>query len=404
MDVDTFMVLRTPAGAAVLADATELGTVDPLAAASRLRAAGHDPTLAAAALTQVRLRERAVAKFGSAAGSMFFTPDGLEQATRAAVAERRAARFAGAGRVVDLCCGIGADLVALARAGLDVTGVDADPLTAAVAAANVDALGLGDRARVVCAEATAVALDGFDAAFCDPARRAAGRRVFDPSAYSPPWSFLLELAARIPRTGLKVAPGIDHALVPAGAEAEWVSVGGDVVEAALWFGDLATAARRATLLGSGPPTTLPGGGLPATLTGSGERTAPVGPVGAWLYEPDGAVIRSHLIAELADQLDGRLVDPRIAYLTADELVATPFARAYAVTDVLPFSVKRLRALLREREIGRLTVKKRGSAVTPEELRRQLKLSGDQEATVILTRVAGAPTMLLAQPAAQWSGH
>src|SRR5215207_2773897 len=299
VDVDTFTVLRTPAGAAALAAATELGTADPLAAASRLRAAGHDPALAAAALTQVRLRERAVAKFGSAAGSMFFTPDGLEQATRASVAERRAARFAGAGRVVDLCCGIGADLVALARAGLDVTGVDADPLTAAVAGANVDTLGLGDRARVVCADATAVALDGYDAAFCDPARRAGRRRVFDPSAYSPPWSFLLELAARIPRTGLKVAPGIDHALVPAGAEAEWVSVGGDVVEAALWFGDLATAARRATLLGSGPP---------ATLTGGGQRTAPVGPVGSWLYEPDGAVIRSHLIAELAEQFDARLVD------------------------------------------------------------------------------------------------
>jgi SAM-dependent methyltransferase len=374
-------LLRTPAGAAALDDATALGTADALGAASRLRAAGHDPELAAAALTQVRLRERAVAKFGADAASMFFTPDGVEQATRSVVAERRAARFSGADRVVDLCCGIGSDLIALARAGLDVTGVDADPATAAVAAANVAALGLD--ARVVCADATTFDLSGYDAAFCDPARRAGGRRVFDPNAYSPPWSFLLDLAERVPRTGVKVAPGIDHALVPDGAEAEWVSVGGDVVEAALWFGDLATAPRRATLLPAG-----------SGLTGTGLLRASVGPVRSWLYDPDGAVVRAHLVAELADRLGGTLVDQSIAYLTTDELVETPFARAYPVTDVLPFSVKRLRALLRERGVGTLTIKKRGSAVTPEELRRQLRLTGDAEATVVLTRVAGAPTMIL----------
>jgi SAM-dependent methyltransferase len=388
VDLDQLEALRTPAGAAALDAATALGTADPLAAGSRLRATGHPPSLAAAAATQVRLRERAAAKFGADAAVMFFTPDGVEQATRAVVAERRAARFAGSTHVVDLCCGIGADLIALARAGLDVTGVEADRLTAAVAAANVEALGL--RARVLTADATTVDLSAYDAAFCDPARRAGGRRVFDPSAYSPPWSFLLELADRIPRTGVKVAPGIDHGLVPAGVEAEWVSVGGDVVEAALWFGGLATAVRRATLLGGPSPTGAPA----ATLTGSGERTAPVGPVGRWLYEPDGAVVRAHLVAELADQLDATLVDPTIAYLTGARPVPTPFARAYEVTDVLPFSVKRLRALLRTRGVGRVTVKKRGSAVTPEELRKQLKLRGDAEATVVLTRVAGAPTMIL----------
>ncbi len=383
----TLDILRTPAGAAALRDAAEAGTGDPLVAASRMRAAGHDPGLAAAALTQVRLRERAAAKFGADAALMFFTPDGVEQATRSIVATHRAARFAGAARVVDLCCGIGADLIALARAGLDVTGVDADPATAAVARANVEALGLTAQVRE--ADATTFDLTGYDAAFCDPARRAGGRRVFDPSAYSPPWSFLLDLAGRVPRTGVKVAPGIDHALVPAGAEAEWVSVGGDVVEAALWFGDLSTAPRRATLLS--------GAGTRHTLTGSGERRAVAGPVRGWLYDPDGAVVRAHLVAELADQLGANLVDPSIAYLTTDDLVETPYARAYPITDVLPFSVKRLKALLRERKVGRLTIKKRGSAVTPEELRRQLKLTGDEDATVVLTRVAGAPTMILCGP-------
>src|SRR5439155_16373384 len=135
----------------------------------------------------------------------------------------------------------------------------------------------------------------------------------------------------------------------------------------------------------------------ATLTGSGTARAPVGPVGRWLSEPDGAVIRAHLVAELAATLDGRLADPDIAYVYADRPAPTPFARGYRVLEVLPFSVKRLRAVLRQRGVGRLTVKKRGSALDPDQLRKAMRLSGTGEATVVLTRVAGAPTALLVEP-------
>jgi hypothetical protein len=195
------------------------------------------------------------------------------------------------------------------------------------------------------------------------------------------------MAERVPATGAKLAPGIPHAVLPAGTEAEWVSVGGDVVECAMWCGPLASAApRRATLLPSG-----------ATVTGTGSARAPVGPVGRWLHEPDGAVIRAGLVAEVAEPLGATLLDATIAYLSTQEAVSTPFARSYEVTDVLPFGLKRLRTLLRERGVGAVTVKKRGSAVEPEALRRQLRLRGDAHATVVLTRVAGAPTVLLVEP-------
>ncbi|HEY2947582.1 MAG TPA: methyltransferase domain-containing protein [Micromonosporaceae bacterium] len=393
MTIEGLAALRTPEGTTALATAAELADLDPLAAASALRARGHEPALAAAALTQARLRRRAVSKFGPAAARMFFTRTGLEQATRAVVADRRAARLAAAGvrTVADLGCGLGADALAAARAGMRVYAVEADPVTAALAEANAQALGLSDRVTVSIADATTVDVSGADAVFCDPARRrvGTGRRVFDPNDYSPPWNFVLGLAARVPRTVVKVAPGIDHELIPPGAEAEWVSVDGEVVEAALWCGPLARTPRRATLLSSR--------GRARELVGPPDVSAPAGNVRRFLYDPDGAVVRAHLVAAFATTVDGVVADPTIAYVYADAHRSTPFARRFRVHDVLGFSLKRLRALLRERGIGRVEILKRGSAIDPEHLRRELRLSGAGAATLVLTRVAGAPTTLICDP-------
>jgi SAM-dependent methyltransferase len=398
---DLLARLRTPEGVNALATAAFVDHGDPLAAASALRSVGVEADLAAAALTQVHLRRRAATKFGAAAERMFFTRPGLEQATRAVVADRRAARLAAAGvrTMADLGCGLGSEALAAARAGIFVYAVESDPLTAEIAAVNATALGLADRIEVACADATTIRVEDYDAVFADPARRRAGRgRVFDPNSYSPPWDFVAALADRVPRTVLKLAPGIDHALLPPGAEGEWVSVGGDLVEAAFWCGPLARVPRRATLLpsGAGSPGRAgsPGG---AELTGTGEERAPVGPVGRYLFDPDPAVVRSHLVAEFAETVGGRLADADIAYVYADEPVDSPFGRRLEVTDVLPFSLKRLRALLRERGIGRLEIRKRGSALEPDQLRRDLKLAGPHAASLVLTRVAGAPTALLCRP-------
>ena len=376
-------LLRSAEGTDALALADQVSGGDPLVAAEKLRSAGIPADLAAAALTQAGLRRAATAKFGTDAARMFFTRAGLEQATRSAVAGRRACRLAGAGvsTVADLGCGVGADALALARAGLRVRAVEADPLTAAVARANAEVLGLP--IEVECADATGFDLSTVDAVFCDPARRRGNTRVFDPAGYSPPWEFVAGLAARVAYTVLKLAPGIDHGLVPDGAEAEWVSVGGDLVEATFWAGPLATVPRRASLLPSG-----------LSLTGTGGAIAPVGPVRGYLADPDPAVVRAHLVAEYASTVDGTLADPTIAYVYADRPEPSPLGRWYEVLEVLPFSVKRLRAALRERDAGALTVKKRGSAIEPDDLRRQLRLAGSVPTTVVLTRVAGAPTALI----------
>lgn len=145
MDREALRALRSGEGRRVLAEVAARGTTgDALLATLTDLRRRHPAPLVAAAVTQVRLRERARAKFGEDAERMYFTPDGLEQATRAGVAAHRAARYARVGvhRVLDLGCGIGGDLLALVRAGVVVHGADRDPLTVEVARANAEELGL----------------------------------------------------------------------------------------------------------------------------------------------------------------------------------------------------------------------------------------------------------------------
>ncbi|WTK98688.1 class I SAM-dependent methyltransferase [Streptomyces sp. NBC_01508] len=412
--------LLSEEGQALLAALRDHDPARELTLATRLRR-DHPTELVTAALAQARLRQRAVAKFGERdAYRMYFTPHGVEQATRTSVAAHRAGRFRDIGlgdagrpaRITDLCCGVGGDAIELARAGFAVTAVDRDPATCEIAAHNVRTLAPdAPSATVVCADVMTYAPASGpapDALFVDPARRGGRGRIFDPEAYSPPLSWAIEAVRAVGVGGIKIAPGIPHELVPDDFEAEWISDGGDVKEAVLWHD--ATGSGRGTGSGggtgggSGPGAITPGARratlLPAglTLTGRGLPDPRVRKVGRYLYEPDGAVIRAHLVAEAADELDGGLIDETIAYITADELRPTPYATAYEITDELPFNLKRLKALLRERGIGILTVKKRGSPVEPEELRRKMKLQGRKSATVFLTRVAGAPTMLLGDPA------
>ena len=395
MEIETLAWLRTTEGGRLLAHAAQAWADhpgDPVRVAAVVRRLEPDAERAAAATTQALLREKGVAKLGEAARQMFFTPDALEQATRTRVAEHRAARLAAAipgGSVVDLGCGIGGDLLAFARAGLVAAGVDQDPVRAEMARANLEALGLPG--AVLAGDATSVDTSGFDAAFADPARRGGRGRVFDVEGWTPPWPWVLDLLTR--RSLVKVAPGIGHDLVPAGVEAEWVSDGGDVKEAVLWSPSLATADRRATVIGERGLATLTDEDAPAL----GEGGVGVRPVGAFLYEPDGAVIRAGLVTAVAAGVNGGLVDEHIAYVTSDDSFRTPFARGYRVLEHLPYREKQLRAALHERGIGRLAIKKRGVQVVPEELRKRLSLKGDNEGTLVLTRVAGQGTALLVEP-------
>jgi len=394
VDTEQIAALLTPEGWALVESLPEYDPEGVMELAERLRSAGHPSGLVAAALTQSRLRAAAREKFGPFAAGMLFTRAGLEQATRLSVAARHARRFASAGlaRVADLGCGIGADSMALATFDREVLAVDRDEPTAAAATVN---LRHWPEATVRCEDALRCDLTGCDGAFVDPARRdGTGRRILDPRRSDPPLSFVLDLAGRLPAVGWKAAPGIRHDLVPQDAEAQWVSVGGQVVEAGIWFGLLAREGIRRSAL------VLPEGdepGEPVEVCDVDLPEPAVGPLGAVLYEPDGAVIRAGLVGQVTAVVGGHLVDRTIAYVTSDRLVRTPLATPYAVEEVFGFQLKSLRTWLRDRDVGHLTIKKRGTAVEPEQLRRQLRLSGSEQATIVLTRIAGRQSVIAVRP-------
>ena len=373
-------LLLSPAGRAAVEDASRLD----LSPGARLRAAEHvralGPELGPLALEQALLKARAGAKHPRGA-DLWWTGPALEQASSYDVARARGERFSGP--VLDLCCSVGGDLLALPDGS---TGVDLDEARLLLARANAEVL--GREVSLVRADVTALPLPRTADVFVDPARRAGGRRVFDPRAYVPPLPLVLDWRHRVRSLAAKVAPGIDHEALPDDVEVEVVSLRGDVKEAVLWTGALRSGSRRSATL-------LPGGDVLRDGTVPPPRVqAP----GRWLLEPDGAVVRAHLVAQVAALVDGWLVDETIAYVSADAQVATPYGRWFEVLEVLPFGLKPLRERLRAYDAGPLVVKKRGTAVEPEVLRKQLGLTGSREVTVVLTRAAGRQVAMVVRPA------
>jgi len=389
MDVAELRELLSPEGLRLLDDVGPIAsTEDVVRIVTRLRAEGYPGGLVAAVLGQARLRAKAAAKFGDFADRMLFTSDGLEQATRLRVAAVHAGRFAEAGVdvVADLGCGIGADSLAFAALDLGVLAIERDEVTAAIAAFNLAPF---PSARVELGDAETADLAGVGGVWIDPARRAAGRRLDDPADWSPSLDWAFGVARDRP-TGIKLGPGIDRDLIPEDTEAQWVSVDREVVELALWFGAAARPGIGRSAL------VLSDAGTSELTAESDSPDAEAGPLGRYLLEPDGAVIRARLIGDLARRVGGRMIDPTIAWITADEAPQTPFGQAFEVLERFPIDIKTLKRELGARDIGVLEVKKRGVDIDPATFRTKLGLHGSGSATLVLTRVAGERVALLTQ--------
>lgn len=379
--------LETDEGRGALAEAEGYSPTDSsyLSTVQQLSRRYPEP-LARAAVAQSILRRRASAKF-THAGAMFFERQALEQASTELVSDYRAARMAGFSVLYDLGCGLGGDSLAMAK-GASVISIDRDRLRLLLLAANARALGLAGNVHPVQGDLTSAAwrFPLHTAAFFDPARRKSGRRVYSVARYDPPLDLTHAWLREMEALAVKVSPSVDLQHVRRlPCEVEFISCYGDLKEACLWFGSLRQGGLRATV--------LPG---PHSLTASSEHAPVVVPPQAILFEPDPAVLRARLVGELGARIGASQIDPTIGYLTSDVMVDSPFTRAYRVVEVLPANLRIVRSALRSRGVGRLTLKKRGSAVDVEAYTRRLRLRGTKEATLILTRAAGRKVAVLVE--------
>ena len=354
---------------------------------ARLRKQGHSLETVSAVMGQVALRQKARDKFGTFADRMLFSAESLEVASRLDVASHHAGRFLGAGisSVTDAGCGLGGDALAFAGAGLTVRAIERNDVTAALASYNLQPF---DSVTVEQAEVETLDLSSAESLWFDPARREGTTRLTNPHDWSPSLEWVFDQARTKP-TGIKLAPGMERALIPEGCEAQWVSWKGSVVELVLWWGALARegVTRSALVL------TDQGG---AEFTGAHDsEDAPVGELLEYLLEPDGAIIRARLIGDLARSHGAHMIDSTIAYMTSQAPVTSPLMQSFRVRKSVPYSSKNVPALIREAQLGTVEIKKRGIDVDPAALRRTLPLHGEGSATLILTRVGGKKTAILA---------
>jgi hypothetical protein len=407
--------LTGPAAAPWL-DMAAQWTGEPLALLTALR---MDLTADRAGLVveQATLRRRGAAKFTDAQ-RMFFTARGLEQATDEAVARYKAWKLPLNQQLADLCCGIGGDLLAMAERG-PVIGVDIDPITAALASANLRlplpqregwGEGLPEGARIVVADVGNFRVADLAAWHLDPDRRPAGRRTTRIELHEPGPEIIARRLGECPNAAIKLAPGADFGtkadaksvgsdvIAWREAELEWISRKGQCRQLVAWFGSLARAPgmRRATRLASS--LSVRGAELVvASFVGSpGVQPPLAGAIGRFVFEPDAAVLAADLTGALAADLELQPVASGTAYLTADEPRHSALLDSFEVLAVMPYQVKSLKAWLRARGVGQLEVKKRGVDLDPLRVKRELGVPGDETATLLVCRIGRKMTAILAR--------
>ncbi len=347
------------------------------------------PQRGRALLETALLRVRATSKFSRAA-EMFFIKEALQQASGQIVSSWRARRFKEYEVVADLCCGIGGDAISLVAASR-VIGIERDPLRLAMAEANLRVYESGERFQGILGDVSEMEPREIEAGalFIDPSRRQGSRKVVKLQEYNPPLSVLERWRQHIPAFCVKVAPGVSWSDLPPDAEVEYISVGGEMREAVLWFGDLRRdgALRRATVLPAEKSI---------TCAHESDQYIPVAEPGEYLLEPDVAVVRARMTGQLAAELGAAPLDTSTSYLTAGKQISTPFANCFKVETVLPLNFRKLKNYLRQENISSLEIHNRGMELDAPGLAKKLKGSGNRRVALFALKKDGRAIAILAQ--------
>ena len=346
---------------------------------------------------QVKLRTLAATRF-ALSNKMLFTDRSLQQATDSGIAQFKAAliqKIAPEARhITDLCCGLGGDLQALATS-FNVTGVDLDPEICAIAKHNASLcipLEKETTVETITADACKLALD-TDWVHIDPDRRSDGQRHTEISSLAPGLDFLNHLTSQVGPS----LHGLSMKLAPASSIPEhwlpqcqliWIQSRNECRQ------QLALFAKSRITVNTRTAVAVDNQGIPKwefsipndQMIEPGD-VAFNGTAGQFLYEPMPGILAGQMAPSWAAVHNLKYIHSPVAYFTSDKAIDAPGGTCYEVLEDLPFNLKQISQYLKQHDIGRLEIKKRGINDTPEKIRALLKPKGEHEATLI---VAGNP--------------
>jgi len=324
-----------------------------------------------AVITELAMaRKKARTKFPGNADRLFAHREGVEMASSARSAAHKAARFAAAlppgAPLLDACCGIGGDTIALAQAGLDVTALDLDERRAWMASTNAGCPSITGDIRE---HAPAIA-----AIHIDPARRTGAKRTRTLDDFEPPFDDIASLAERAEIGAIKLNPGVHADGLPAG-ELEIISERGSLTQGVLWTGETAKQERRATLLASDGST--------HSIAGSPDRSGDAHPIDAFIHTMDPSLERADLVPAFLAQSGLLQLHPGTGLLTSPGLSESAWTTSFRVLDERAWSPRTVKAALRDLDARIVTVKTRAGVVNPDKLSRQFKGTGHRDLVVFV---------------------
>ena len=336
-------------------------------------------------LSQINLQKRNLSKI-PISDELLFTDQGAQQASSWELAKYHATKFKAFNKIADLCCGIGVDLINIAKGKEQVYAIDLDTNTLKLAEYNCGNKNLKNINFIL---GKAEEFDQqVDAIFIDPDRRPNSSRRIAPEEYSPPFSKIMELRNICPNIAVKLSPAIDYKRLhlPIDSTLEFISENGSLKEILLCMGKLATknCDRKAVLL----PSDL--------IMKNSSIKIEVTEIKKYLFEPDPAIIRAGLVQELGSKIGYHLIDSKLALLTGSHILQSDFGKIYKVEQIMKYNLKEVRKYVRENEIGELIIKTRGFPESVEKFRKKIKLKGNNLVVMFILRKGDDHIIVFAQ--------
>ncbi len=343
-------------------------------------------------IEQIRLRRRAVNRFPDAE-KWWWTDRGLQQASDWCCALFKAQLIPPNERVIDCCCGVGADLVALANR-FDVMGIDRDPIVSLLAAANLRSHNV--HGHLVVGELPSII--GLNQAFClhiDPDRRPQGRRVSQGEGFSPPLAEVLSMAGRSRGTIIKLAPATDVTVQSIGGfQRGWIGSAGQCRQQLLIRGACCTSftAERFAALCDHPDS-------PEVY----QWHSPIGQtpdisdqIGDYVYDIHPVLHAANLQSEWAQEKSLRAITAPAGYFTSSMRLESAWLQRFRVLDVLAWDQRKVRSWLRHRMAGIVEVKKRLVELDANLHQRRLSQTDGEPVTLLITRMANKTIAIAAK--------